>query len=137
MTRDRPGLHSPFGFVVDLMKQPLWIRIWVPYLVAINLLSLLFWGEPQSRVILVVFILSSMLMMVLYARFGFEKILGLGHILWIPLLAYLLMSIPAAAGTFKLYLAVLAASIAVSLAFDIVDVWTYVRGGGGQNGAGA
>ena len=64
-------------------------------------------------------------MMGLYSRFGFEKILGLGHILWIPLLVYVLIEIPAAEGAFKSYLIILFISITISLVFDIIDVWRY------------
>ncbi|MFU8821097.1 MAG: hypothetical protein ACNA8G_06025 [Gammaproteobacteria bacterium] len=118
-------MNNPLGFFVDLLRQPLWVPAWVTFLVAVNLFSLRYWEEPLARLVLVTFLLSALLMMALYARFGFEKILGLGHVLWIGLLPYLLASIPGAAGEFQAYLAALAASIAVSLAFDIVDVWKY------------
>jgi hypothetical protein len=70
---------------------------------------------------------SAMLMMGLYSRFGFEKILGLGHIVWVPLLVYVLLQLPAVEAFFKSYLVVLSVSIAISLAFDITDVWKYFR----------
>lgn len=118
-------MHNPLGFFVDLLRQPPWIPAWVSCLAVINLLSLHFWAEPLARIILATFLASAMLMMALYARFGFEKILGLGHVLWIPLLPYVLASIPGAGGRFQAYLVALAASIAISLAFDTVDVWKY------------
>lgn len=34
-------------------------------------------------------------MMGLYTRFGFERILGLGHFLWIPVLPVVVLAIPA------------------------------------------
>jgi hypothetical protein len=55
----------------------------------VNVASLLYWSEPLAKIIFVTFMLSAMLMMGLYSKFGFEKILGLGHVLWVPLLAYL------------------------------------------------
>jgi hypothetical protein len=93
--------------------------------VVVNVASVGFWNEPLAKVIFVIFMLSAMLMMGLYSRFGFEKILGMGHILWIPLLVYVLMEIPNTRDTFKSYLIILSISIAISLAFDIVDVWKY------------
>ena len=68
---------------------------------------------------------SAMLMMALYSRFGYQKILGLGHVLWIPLLIYILLQVPQNDGLFQTYLVVLAISIAISLIFDILDVWQY------------
>ena len=118
-------MRNPFKFFVELMQQPVWIPIWVLYQMIVNIASVGFWNEPLAKVIFVTFMFSAMLMMGLYSRFGFEKILGMGHILWIPLLVYVLMEISTARDTFKTYLIILAISIAISLVFDIVDVWKY------------
>ncbi len=91
----------------------------------VNIESVGFWNEPLAKVIFVTFMFSVMLMMGLYSRFGYEKILGMGHILWIPLLVYVLMGIPAASGTFKRYLIVWSIITVPSLVFDVVDVWKY------------
>ncbi len=118
-------LRNPFRFFIELMQQPVWILAWVLILTIGNVASVGFWNEPLAKVIFVTFMLSAMLMMGLYSRFGFDKILGVGHILWIPLLVYMLMEIPTARKTFKGYLIVLSISIIISLVFDIVDVWKY------------
>ena len=118
-------MRNPFRFFVELMQQPIWVPVWVLILAIVNVASVGFWSEPLAKVIFVTFMLSAMLMMGLYSRFGFEKILGLGHILWIPLLAYVLMKIPIAQDTFKGYLIILSISMVVSLALDIVDAWKY------------
>jgi hypothetical protein len=91
----------------------------------VHVASVVFWDEALAKVIFVTFMLSAMLMMGLYSRFGFEKILGMGHILWIPLLVYVLMEIPTSRGTFKSYLIILSISMVISLLFDTVDVWKY------------
>lgn len=118
-------LRNPFRFFVELMQQPVWIPIWVFYLMVVNLASVGFWREPLAKLIFITFMISAMLMMGLYSRFGFEKILGLGHIVWVPLLLYVLMQLPAVEASFKSYLVVLSVSIAISLAFDVTDVWKY------------
>lgn len=118
-------MRNPFRFFIELLQQPVWIPAWVFSLMLVNVASLGFWSEPLAKVIFVTFMLSAILMMGLYSRFGFEKILGLGHIFWIPLLVYLLMVLPTAQATFKSYLLILAVSIVISLGFDIVDVWRY------------
>ena len=118
-------MRNPFRFFSELFQQSLWVSLWVFWLMVINVASLLFWSEPLAKIIFLTFMLSAMLMMGLYSKFGFEKILGLGHVLWIPLLAYLSMELPSLPGDFKNYLIVLSLSITVSLAFDIVDVWSY------------
>jgi hypothetical protein len=118
-------MRNPLRFFIELLQQPVWIPIWVFYLMVINVASVIFWHEPLAKIIFIAFMISAMLMMGLYSRFGFEKILGLGHVLWVPLLAYVLTQLPAFESSFKLYLVALSISIATSLAFDIVDVWKY------------
>jgi len=120
-------MRNPFKFFIELMQQPVWIPIWVFYLMVINIASIGFWHKPLAKVIFITFMVSAMLMMALYSRFGFEKILGLGHIVWVPLLVYILLQLPAVEAFFKSYLIVLSVSIAISLAFDISDVWKYFR----------
>jgi hypothetical protein len=118
-------MRNPFRFFVELMQRPVWIPIWVLFQMIVNIASVGFWSEPLAKVIFVTFMVSAMLMMGLYSKFGFEKILGMGHVLWIPLFAYVLMEIPIARDTFQSYLIILSVTIGISLAFDIVDVWRY------------
>jgi len=107
------------------MQQPVWVNVWVFFLMIINVASVGFWHDPLAKLIFIIFMISTVLMMGLYSLFGFEKILGLGHILWIPLLLHVVMQISAVEASFKGYLLVLSISIAISLVFDIVDVWKY------------
>jgi len=118
-------MRNPFKFFVELMQQPIWIPAWVFLLMAVNLASIGFWDEPLAKIIFGTFMFSAMLMMGLYSKFGFEKILGMGHILWIPLLAYVLLEIQTTKGDFKNYLIILTTTITISLVLDIVDVWKY------------
>lgn len=122
-------MKNPFYFFVETVKQPTWVAVWVFFLLAINLASAVFWAEPLGKLIFITFIASAVLMLSLYSRFGYAKILGLGHILWVPLLVYILTQMSAASGGFKSYLITLSVSIAISLAFDVVDVWQYFSGG--------
>lgn len=118
-------MRNPFKFFMELARQPLWIPLWVSVLMLVNFGSVAFWGEPTAKVILITFMLSSMLMMGLYSGFGFAKILGFGHVLWIPLLLHVLTQLPNASGAFRVYLATWCVVTAVSLVFDVVDVWKY------------
>ncbi len=118
-------MRNPFHFFVELMQQSIWISVWLLFLMIVNIASVMFWNELLAKVILITFVLSAIFMMGLYSRFGFEKILGLGHILWIPLLVYVLKEFPEAEGAFKSYLIILLISITISLVFDIIDVWGY------------
>ena len=96
-------MRNPFRFFIELMQPPVWIPIWLLFLMIANVSSLMFWSEPIAKVIFFTFMLSALLMMALYSKYGFEKILGMGHILWIPLLVYVLKKIPEAEGAFIRY----------------------------------
>lgn len=118
-------MRNPLFFFVELFKQPAWVTVWVFFLMGINLASAIFWDEPAGRLVFITFLVSAFLMLSLYSIFGYEKILGLGHLLWIPLLGYLVLQLPIAQGAFKIYLITLSFSIGVSLIFDFIDVWKY------------
>lgn len=119
------NMRNPFGFFSELLQQPVWVPVWVFLLMIVNIASVGFWSEPLAKAVFVTFMLSAMLMMGLYSKFGFEKILGMGHVLWIPLLVYVLMELPSTKDDFKNYLIVLSISMVISLVFDIADVWKY------------
>jgi hypothetical protein len=120
-------MRNPLLFFSDLLKQPLWVPVWVAILTLANMASLFFWSEPAAKVIFITFMVSATIMMAMYSCFGFEKILGLGHVLWIFLLPYILLQLAHTDGTFFLYLVTLSIFLTISLMFDVIDVWKYFR----------
>ncbi len=119
-------MNNPLNFFVELLDQPLWVPIWVGVLMIVNMGSLLFRKHIEAKVVLITFMVSVMLMMTLYSIFGFEKIIALGHILWIAMIPYLLIRLPRIDHPpFKTYLLILIATNTLSLAFDLYDVFTY------------
>lgn len=118
-------MRNPILFFIDLAKQSLWVSVWVSVLALVNVASLLFWPAVLAKVIFVTFMLSALAMMALYSYFGFEKILGIGHIFWVILLPYILLQVAHTDGVFFLYLVVLSVFLTVSLVFDAIDVWKY------------
>ena len=119
-------MRNPFSFFVVLNQQQFGFALWVYYLVTLNLSSALFWNKPLAKVIFFTFIISATSIIGLYSYFGFEKIMGLGHIYWLPLLFYLFKQIPNSEGLYKNYLLLLTTSNIISLIFDTVDVWKYM-----------
>jgi hypothetical protein len=81
-----------------------------------------------AKGIFIIFMLSAMLMMALYSYFGFEKILGMGHVFWIFLVPYMVLQLPQEDGSFYAYLVALSVMLTISLAFDVADVWKYFAG---------
>lgn len=120
-------MHNPFLFFGDLAKQPLWVPVWVAMLALANMASIFFWSVPLAKVIFITFMISAVTMMALYSYFGFEKILGIGHVFWIFLLPYILIQLAHVDGGFFLYLMILSVVLTISLLLDAIDVWKYFR----------
>ena len=71
------------------------------------------------------FLVSAVIMMLMFSMVGYQRVLGLAHILWVPLLYFVLREIPVAEGGYKTYLILLAACNGMSLVFDVRDVWLH------------
>lgn len=109
---------------------PHW-QLWLGILVGANGVAPFFFLERvEAQVTIAAFFVSVTLMTVLTAQFGFSRILGLGHVAWLPLLAFLVVSateVPAASG-FGLWLHTVIVLDAISLVLDSVDVVRFLGG---------
>ena len=119
-------------FNKGMMKMPLHWQLWLVLLVTANIVTPFFFlHRLEARVVLGTILASMTLMMMLTARFGFTRIVGLGHILWIPMLAFLytkLGDIPAA-DAFGIWIRALFVLNGLSLVIDAADVIRYIAGG--------
>ncbi|MEE9213079.1 MAG: hypothetical protein V3U29_10550 [Phycisphaeraceae bacterium] len=118
-------------FHKGLLKSPIRVRLWLMLLVVFNLVvPLFFLDRLEAQVVLAALLASMLLMTVLTGLTGFTRLLGLGHILWVPMLWFLwgrLGQIPAD-DAFGLWLRVLMILNAISLVVDGVDVIRYIAG---------
>ncbi len=107
------------------------VKIWLLLLVAANAVAPLFFLQHiEAQAVLGAMFVGATLMSVLTDRFGFTRILGLGHILWIPLvgwLAFRLGQIPAD-DAFGMWIRGVIVVNALSLVIDGVDVFRYAAG---------
>ena len=107
------------------------VKIWLLLLVAANgVAPLFFLGRVEAQVVLAAMMIGAVLMSLLTARFGFSRILGLGHILWIPLLGWMALrlgQIPAD-DAFDFWVRGVMLLDALSLVLDAADVIRYVAG---------
>lgn len=120
------------GFIAGLrMLHPGW-QIWVLLLLLVNLVApLAFLETIEARVVLVVFLCAAMLQMTMFARLGFVRLLGLGHIVaWLPMVIWLWARLPptGAAGALGKWMVLVIAIDALSLVIDFADVVRYVAG---------
>ena len=114
-----------------LLQLPWAVQLWVGLLVAANIGSpWLFLEHPEAQVTLAVGLVGLALMSGLTARFGFSRIVGVGHLGWVPLVAFLLTRLPAVPpdDAFGLWLRVVIVLNSASLVFDALDALRFVRG---------
>jgi hypothetical protein len=119
------------NFFRTALKMPLpWVA-WLSLLLTVNMvLPLFFMATLEARVVLATMMASAGLMLFLFAQKGFVRLLGVGHVLWIPLLYWLFGRVDFAApdtGFEQWVLAVILLN-GLSLVIDAVDVVRYLKG---------
>ncbi len=126
-------------FNKGMLRMPIHWQLWLMVLVAANMFGPLFFLHYlEAQVVLGTILASMTLMTLLTGRFGFTRILGLGHILWVPMLAFLfarLGDIPAG-DAFGIWIRALIVLNSVSLVIDAIDVIHYIAGDRAETVAG-
>ncbi len=124
-------MHAFIKFNKGIMSMPIYWQLWLMLLVTFNLIiPLFFLNRLEAQVVVGALVASMILMTVLTAISGFTRLLGLGHIFWIPLLYFLWMRLEQnpADDFFGLWLRVLMIINAASLIIDVIDVGRYIAG---------
>ena len=124
-------MNAFIKFNKGLMRMPAGWRLWLGFLVMTNLLvPLVFINRLEAQITIAALFASMMLMTLITGLTGFTRLLGLGHVFWIPLLYFLwtrLSEIPAA-DVFGVWIRVLMTANAISLVIDAMDVFRYLAG---------
>ena len=105
--------------------MPKWVFVWLCFLNIYFLISVLFWPDRLSVVVLIGFVATGPLLVAQIAfDGGLRRVLGLAHLVpWVPLLIWLTMY-----GGNHLYRSVLIILLVICLAFDVFDVWRFWKG---------
>ncbi len=119
-------------FSEAIMMQPLWLQGWLGWMVLVNVAGgLVFIRRPEAKWVLIAMVGNAIFMNWLFAEYGYQRILGLAHVVfWTPLLAYLWLrrkhwDLQTAGGK---WIAVLFATNLTSLVIDYIDVARYLSG---------
>ncbi|MCH7744043.1 MAG: hypothetical protein IIB71_15430 [Proteobacteria bacterium] len=124
-------MHAFIKFNKGMMQMPIQWQAWLVLLVTANLVIPLFYlNRIEAQVVLATIMASMILMIVLTALTGFTRLLGLGHVLWIPLIYFLWLRLEQnpADDFFGIWIRVLMILNATSLVIDSVDVARYITG---------
>ncbi len=108
-----------------VMKMHPVLRMWLMLLMGLNMVVPLFFiGRLEAQVIFLTQVVSAALMMALTGKFGFTRILGAGHVLWIPLVYFLWTRLGEnpANDFFGVWLRAVLVLNGISLVIDLVDV---------------
>jgi hypothetical protein len=105
-------------------------RLWCVWLVGMNLACLFFIAHREAQVVLAVTLLAVVSQTVIYRRIGFTRILGITHLLWLPMFAWLATRLDALANEPALanWLVLLLATNMASLVVDTIDAVRFLRG---------
>ncbi len=124
-------MHAFMRFNQGLLAMSLHLQAWVLLLISVNLVTPVFFLEHvEAQAVLAAGALGMVLMTALTARFGFSRIIGAGHIAWVPLLGFLWIQLPNVPATdaFGLWLRAVIVLDATSLVFDAVDAVRFATG---------
>ena len=119
------------SFMQALLQMPRHWAVWVGLLMVFNMLfPLFFLSTLEAQVVLATMMASAGLMLFIFAQKGFVRLLGLGHILWVPLIVWLLARVDVTTFDTRFEQWILAVIVlhGLSLVIDLLDVVRYMRG---------
>ena len=119
----------------QMANVPTWVHGWMNWMMAINLVSLVFiWKHVAARWVLGAFIIMMPLNFLIFHLTHNIHLLGIGHIIfWIPLLVYFFKT-EFQEGLFSnktiygIWLLLLSATFVISLLFDFTDIVLVLSG---------
>lgn len=124
-------LLDPFRMIRDIGRQGLGIFIWGGLLNIPQVLGgLVFIATIEGQVILATVIATLVVAGQIHRRQPFSRLIGICHLPWLALLPWLVYRLAdaAAIGALEIWVAYVAAVIAISLVFDALDLYRYARG---------
>ena len=124
-------LRSATGLlaIVLLRFRPV-VRAWAVLLVGVNLASVFFLDTVYGQVALAAACAGLAVMIWIYSQQGFVRLLGIGHVFWLPMLAWLFVEMPVESvpGALTTWLWCLLVCNSISLVIDALDVSRYLAG---------
>ncbi len=122
------GIFEIFGIV--LLRFRLLPRLWGVWLVAVNLACFYFIYHLEAQVVFVVTNIAVLLQAVLYQKMGFTRLLGITHLLWVPMFGWMATRLGSIAEypDLEMWLAVLFVTNGISFVIDMVDVSRFALG---------
>ncbi len=124
-------MKAMIGFLRTMLTLPKpWVA-WVMLLVAANMIvPFFFLGTPEGKVVLAAMLFGAVVQTAIFSAKGFVRLLGIGHIAWIPMVFWLWtrLEVAPAGSLFRYWILATIVLASLSLLIDATDVIRYVRG---------
>jgi len=124
-------MKSIMNFIKTMLIMPIHWQAWLGVLVGVNIVAPLFFIHTlEAQVVLVMGIGGLVIMSVIFSMKGFVRLMGIGHIGWLPLVFWLGMKLEhvPADSAFGYWLIAVIVLDSLSLIIDTADVLRYVKG---------
>jgi hypothetical protein len=124
-------MNAFIKFNRGILQLPILVRVWLMLLMSVNLLApIIYIQRSEARIVLLTFLASFLLMVLITGASGFTRLLGLGHVLWVPLLFFLFSRLDSISvgGSYSAWMRSVIALNSISLVFDLVDIVKFARG---------
>ena len=121
----------PLDFLRTMFVNGVGLAVWISLLLAANMVApLVFVTTVEGQLVLAAAMAGAIIQMTIFASKGFVRLLGIGHVFWLPLLPWLWSRLGGFPPTdpFALWITAVIVLNGVSLAIDASDVWRYVAG---------
>lgn len=118
-------------FFRTLLLMPRHWVAWVGLLMTANMVAPLFFIDTlEAQVVLAAMMAGAAIQMAIFKMKGFVRLLGIGHLLWVPMVMWLAVGFDSErlASPFGLWVAAVMILNSVSLMIDGVDVIRYIKG---------
>ena len=124
-------MKSMMKLMRTMMIMPIHWQVWLGVLVTANMVvPFLFIHTLEAQVVLAAMIVGLVIMSVIFSAKGFVRLLGIGHIAWLPLVFWLWTRLghAPADSIFGYWLVAVLVLNSLSLIIDTVDVLRYIKG---------
>ena len=124
-------MNVMFRFMRTMFTNGIGLAVWISLLLGANMLvPFIVITTAEGQLVLVSALAGAATQLAIFRVKGFVRLLGVGHVYWLPLLPWLATRLEGSPGwdLFSLWIVFVIVLNGVSLVIDVRDVWRYVGG---------
>ncbi len=124
-------MKAMMDFMKTMFSLPVHVRLWLGLLMMINMaVPLAFITTPEGIVTILAAIAGVITMTMLFQAKGFVRLMGLGHIYWVPLVIWFWTRLELAppGSLFRYWMWSIIILNTISIVIDTLDIVRYIKG---------